>query len=170
MGRSCTVCDHAELAEINRLLVSGDSIAGIARGYAVSEDSLWRHKESHVPKTLAASPSTKDVINGDNLLDQLQQARQKAVSLPDMAIEAADTKVYGAPSNYLREIREQIKLWAELEGRLALHPQINFTQVSIYNAPEWFAVGDLLAKVLSPYPELRAEVAKELLVLQEAHK
>jgi hypothetical protein len=46
------------------------------------------------------------------------QARQKAIVLLDMAIEAADTKVYCAPSTYLREIREQIKLWAELEGRL----------------------------------------------------
>jgi len=153
MGRSCTVCDHLELEEINRRLVSGNSIAGISRDFAVSEDALGRHKESHVPKTLAASPSTEDVINGDKLLDQLKEARQKAVNLLDKAINAADTRVYGAPSQYLGEIRQQIKLWAELEGRLASQPHI-----TIINNPEWVELRTVILIALDPYPQAREAV------------
>lgn len=152
MARICTVCNHSDVEEIDRRLVSGDSIAGIARDFAVSEDSLRRHFDNHVPETLAASPSTKDIINGDNLLDQLQSARDKAIELLDMAIAAGDTKVYGPPSSYLSEIRQQIKLWAELEGRISAQPTVN-----ILALPEWLTLREQIVVALRPYPEaLRA--------------
>jgi hypothetical protein len=153
MARICTVCNHSDVEEIDRRLVSGDSIAGIARDFAVSEDSLRRHFDNHVPETLAASPSTKDIINGDNLLDQLQSARDKAIELLDMAIVAGDTKVYGPPSSYLSEIRQQIKLWAELEGRISSQPQI-----TIINNPEWVELRTAIIVALDPYPEAKAAV------------
>jgi hypothetical protein len=74
-----------------------------------------------------------------------------------MAIEAADTKVYGAPSNYLREIREQVKLWAELEGRLATQPQIN-----ILVNPQWVELRTTIIKALEPYPEAREAIVNAI--------
>jgi hypothetical protein len=156
--------------EINSKIASQEKLADISREFAVSEDALSRHKDRCIIKALAASPNTKDIINGDNLLDQLQAARASALDLLDKAIEAQDTKVYGAPSNYLREIRAQIELWAKLEGRLAEQPQINFSQVSIYASTEWVAVGDILARVLAGYPELRSQVAGELASLARGAK
>jgi len=148
MARICTVCAHSDVEEIDRRLVSGDSIAGIARDFAVSEDSLRRHFDNHVSKILSASPSAKDIINGDNLLDQLQAARDKALALLDMAIAAGDTKVYGPPSSYLSEIRQQIKLWAELEGKIAAQPTIN-----VLLLPEWLTLREQIVAALRPYPE-----------------
>ena len=165
MGRTCTVCSHKDVDEINRLLLCSDSYRDIARQFGLSKDALARHKESHIPELLSKSQDAKDSLQADNLLTQLQEARTKAIELLDMAVEARNAKVYGPPSSYLSEIRQQIKLWAELEGRLAAQPQI--TQINIYSSPEWLAVGNLLARILAPYPQLRAEVAKELLALQE---
>lgn len=156
-GPACSICKDSRIDEINSRLACDGKLAEISREFAVSEDALQRHKDKCIIKSLIASPNTKDVINGDNLLDQLQKARDKAIELLDMAIAAGDTKVYGAPSNYLREIREQIKLWAELEGRLASQPQI-----TIINNPEWIELRTKILVALDPYPQAKGALVRAI--------
>jgi hypothetical protein len=144
--------------EINSKIASQEKLADISREFAVSEDALSRHKDRCIIKALAASPNTKDIINGDNLLDQLQAARTSALDLLDKAIAAGDTKVYGPPSSYLSEIRQQIKLWAELEGKLATQPQI-----TIINNPEWIELRTLIVVALDPFPEAKEAVVNAIL-------
>lgn len=166
-GPTCSICADPRIDEINSKIASQEKFADISREFGVSQDALSRHSKKCIVKALAATPNTKDVITGDNLLCQLQEARTKAIELLDMAIAAGNTKVYGSPSSYLSEIRQQIKLWAELEGKLAVQPQI---QVNIYQSPEWQAVGTILARLLSGYPDLKAAVAAELKALSEDHR
>jgi len=147
-GPTCSICKHHMVDEINRRIASREKLADISRELAVSEDALSRHKDKCIITALSATPNTKDVINGDNLLSQLQEARSKAIELLDMAIAAGDTKVYGPPSSYLSEIRQQIKLWAELEGKLASQPTVNIT----LNA-EWLELRTAIVAALRPYPE-----------------
>lgn len=151
-GPTCSICKDPHVEEINSQIASQEKLADISREFAVSEDALSRHKDKCIIKSLAASPNTKDVINGDNLLDQLQDARASALDLLDKAIAAGDTKIYGPPSSYLSEIRQQIKLWAELEGKIATQPTIN-----ILVLPEWLSLKERIVAALRPYPEaLRA--------------
>lgn len=157
MGRTCTVCAHKDVDEINRLLLCSDSYRDIARQFGLSKDALARHKESHIPDLLSKSEDIKEVVNADNLLAQLQEARTSALDLLDKAIEAGNTKVYGPPSSYLSEIRQQIKLWAELEGRLASQPQVNIT----LNA-EWISLRSTIIQALQPFPEARRAVIDAL--------
>lgn len=152
-GPTCSICNNPRVEEINAQILDNQKLAEISRKFAVSADALQRHSDKCIVKVLAASPSTEEVINGDVLLNQLKEVREKAVDLLDMAIDVADTKVYGAPSQYLREIREQIKLWAELEGRLASQPQIN-----ILVNPQWVELRTVIIKALEPYPEAREAV------------
>lgn len=154
-GPKCSICDNPGVEEINMQILDNQKLAEISRKFAVSEDALQRHSDKCIIRSLASTPTTAEVITGDKLLDQLKEARQKAVDLLDKAIAAADTKVYGAPSQYLREIRGQIKLWAELEGRLASQPQ-----VTIINNPEWIEIRTLIVKALDPFPQ-----AKEAVIL-----
>jgi len=157
MGRTCTVCAHKDVAEIDRLLLCSDSYRDIARQFGLSKDALARHKDSHIPELLSKSEDIKEVVNADNLLAQLQEARTSALDLLDKAIEAGDTKIYGPPSSYLSEIRQQIKLWAELEGRLASQPQVNIT----LNA-EWIELRSTIIQALQPFPEARRAVINAL--------
>jgi len=157
MGRQCTVCGHKDLDEINRLLLCSDSYRDIARQFGLSKDALARHKESHIPEALSKSQDAQEVLQADNLLIQLQEARTKAIELLDKAIAAGDTKIYGPPSSYLSEIRQQIKLWAELEGRLASQPQVNIT----LNA-EWVELRTLIIKALDPYPQAKEAVVNAI--------
>lgn len=170
MGRQCTVCAHNDIEEINRLLLCSDSYRDIARQFGLSKDALARHKESHIPKELLKSNDIQEIAKADVLLVQLGEICEKTLSLLDKAEQAADTRIYGAPVAYLREVREQFKLIAELEGRLAAQPQITLQQVSIYHSPEWSRVGDILAQVLAPYPELRQQIAAEFIELERGHK
>lgn len=169
-GPACSICTHPAVDEINSRIANQDKLAAISREFAVSEDALRRHRDKCIITALSSTPKTRDVINGNNLLAQLEEARSKAIELLDMAIAAGNTKIYGSPSSYLSEIRQQIKLWAELDGMISTQPQINLNQVNIYNSPEWLKVGALLARILAPYPELRAQVAEELRALQKEEK
>ncbi|NBJ15083.1 MAG: hypothetical protein FNP40_05840 [Dehalobacter sp. 4CP] len=153
MARTCTVCSHPEKEEIDRLLVRGDSIAGIARDFAVSEDALKRHFDNHVPKTLAASPSAKEITDADKLLSEIEEVKNRALRLLDKAENAQDTRVYGPPSQYLKEFREYVRLMAELSGKLAAQPQI-----TIINNPQWVELRTLIIGALEPYPEAREAV------------
>ena len=153
MGRTCTVCSHKDVDEINRLLLCSDSYRDIARQFGLSKDALARHKESHIPELLLKSQDVKDSLQADNLLTQLQEARARAIELLDMAISAGDTKVYGPPSSYLSEIRQQIKLWAELEGKLSSQPQI-----TIINNPEWVELRAVILTALDDFPDAKQRV------------
>ncbi|MDD3523542.1 MAG: hypothetical protein PHQ41_02490 [Candidatus Cloacimonetes bacterium] len=153
MGRQCTVCAHKDLEEINKLLLCSDSYRDLARQFGLSKDALARHKESHIPTELLKSNDIQEIAKADVLLVQLEEIREKTLSLLDKAERAADTRVYGAPVAYLREVREQIKLLAELEGRLASQPQI-----TIINNPQWIVLRTQIIGALEPYPEAREAV------------
>jgi hypothetical protein len=42
--------------------------------------------------------------------------------------------------------------------------------LNIYQSPEWSAVGDILARILTPYPDLRQQVAAEFIALESSGK
>jgi hypothetical protein len=117
-----------------------------------AKPSVERHVKGHLPDALLKAKDIKDVANGDSLLDELKKARERTFSLLDKAEAAADTRVYGSPVAYLKEIREQIKLLAELEGRLATQPTVN-----VLVLPEWLELKTRIVAALRPYPDaLRA--------------
>ena len=113
-----------------------------------AKPSVERHVKGHLPGALLKAKDIKDVANGDSLLEQLKTARERTFSLLDKAEEAADTRVYGAPVAYLKEIREQLKFVAELEGKISGQPQIN---ISIH--PEWTELKAVIITTLRKYPE-----------------
>ena len=156
-GPTCSICEDPRIEEINSLIASQEKLADISRKFAVSEDALSRHKSKCIITALSATSNTKDVIAGDLLLEQLQAARTKTLELLDMAIEVANSKVYGTPSAYLREIREQIKLWAELEGRISNQPQI-----TIINNPEWVELRTVIVQALDNFPEAKMAVVNAI--------
>ncbi|MFA6372809.1 MAG: hypothetical protein WCW68_09300 [Methanothrix sp.] len=113
-----------------------------------AKPSVERHVKGHLPGALLKAKDIEDVANGDTLLDELKKARDRTYSLLDKAEAAANTKVYGAPVAYLKEIREQLKFIAELEGKISSQPQIN---ISIH--PEWVELKAVIITTLQKYPE-----------------
>lgn len=163
MPRTCTVCAHKDLDEINKRLLCSDSYRDIARQFGLSKDALARHKESHIPELLSKSKDLQEAASADKLLAQLEEAREKTLRLLDMAIEAADTKAYGPPSGYLAELRQQIKLWAELEGRIREQAvSVSLQQVNILEHPEWVDLKTRIITALRPFPDAAEAVVRAL--------
>jgi hypothetical protein len=163
MTRTCTICTHPDLEEIDKQLLIDRSYRDIAGQFGTSKSSLERHhKGGHISEVLVKAQGAKEEIRGDKLLDDLKSVRTKTEELLNKAEKAGEIRAWPA---FLREMREQIKLMGELEGKLASQPQINFNQVNIYQSPEWSKVGELLAEVLADYPELRRVVSGRLLEL-----
>lgn len=88
--------------------------------------------------------------NAASFFDQLREVRDKAASLLDQAEDSDNLRAAGV---FLRELREQIRLMAELEGRIASQPQI-----TIINNPEWVELRTVIISALEPYPEAREAV------------
>lgn len=115
-----------------------------------SRSSVERHVKGHLPDALLKASDIAVVANGDILLDQLKEARDRTLSLLNKAEEAENVKAFGPPVSYLREIREQLKLLAELEGRIAAQPTTNITV-----SAEWVELRTVIITALDPFPQAR---------------
>jgi len=159
-GRPCTVCQHPKRDEIDKRLASNANFAGISRDYAgisrdfagISEDALKRHKEKHLPGTLAKAENIKEVVKADALLEDVKALRKKALGILEAAEKAGDLKTALLG---IREARSCMELLAKVEGQLKDGPQINFVL-----SAEWIELRTLIITALDPYPE-----AKEAMVL-----
>lgn len=158
--------------------ITGETFRNISQEFGYSEYALRRHKENHLVidlseakqavekakeeakqreveaakaatladlKDKAASSMSARLENAINFLDQLREIRNRAADFLDQAESAQDLKACGV---FLRELREQIKLMAELEGKLASQPTVN-----ILVNPEWVQLRTRIVTALQPHPE-----------------
>ncbi len=184
MARPCSICSHSERLEIDRLLLGGEPYRNIAERFKLSIGSISRHREAHIGTDLRDVREAKEQAREEALaqircdeleaikeeisaegadtmaarletcasfLDQLKAVRDRAANLLDRAESSQDMKAAGT---FLKELREQIRLMAELEGKISQQPQ-----VTIINNPEWIELRTVIIQALDPYPE-----AKEALV------
>jgi len=86
--------------------------------------------------------------------DQLKILRERAATLLDQAESSQDMKSAGT---FLKELREQIRLMAVLEGKLQSSPQI-----TIVNDPEWVEIRTLIITALDDYPEAKEAVVNAI--------
>jgi hypothetical protein len=161
--------------------LSGETFRVLSREFGYSEDALSRHKANHLSADLGGVKAAMDeareealaevrrkqtettkaeakegmasrLENAANHLDQLREVRSKAASFLDQAEAAQDLRAAGT---FLKELREQIRLMAELEGKLASQPQI-----TIINHPEWVELRTSITMALDPYPDAKEAVLR----------
>jgi len=113
MTRKCTICSHPERNEIDMLLLSGtSSLRDIADQFGISKSSLERHKsQGHISEVLAKAEHAAQTSQGNSLLAQVQELREKSLSLLKRAEESGDLRTAAI---FLRELREQIRLLAAM--------------------------------------------------------
>ena len=163
--------------------LTGESFRRIVEDFGYSETALRRHLENHIAADLGdikaimeqariealeeaktkeredlreeVASAAKDSMaarleNAASFIDQLREVRDKAAGLLDQA-EASDN--LRAAGVFLRELREQIRLMAELEGKISSQPQL-----TIINNPEWVELRTLIITALDDFPEARQAV------------
>jgi hypothetical protein len=151
MPRSCTVCNHPNLEDIDRALVAGEANTALSSLFAVSEQALRRHKGSHLPAKLVMAQAAEEVAQADDLLGQMQNLQQRTLAI----LEAAEsTNQHRTALSAIREARSNLELLAKLLGELDDRPQVN-----VLVSPEWLELRAIIVTALEPHPEaLRAVV------------
>jgi len=156
--RTCTVCQHPQLAEINKALMDRESYRSIAQRFAASPDAMYRHKVEHMPAAVVKAHEAKEVAQADDLLAQLKGLRSKAVGILLAAEQAGDLRTALLA---IREARACLETLLEVEGELNRRPQVNLTI-----SAEWVEVRAVLMQALASYPDARAAVGQALLEVQ----
>ncbi len=134
MARPCTVCAHAQRAEIDADLAAGTGSSEVARSYELSRHSIDRHRSptaGHVPQAV--------------LVEAWQTARQQAAighadlaqRLIDLAADATVVRLRaaatGRDNTVLRAIETERGLLADLAVRLGITSE-DVRQEAVYAA------------------------------------
>lgn len=154
MGRKCSVCQHQQLSEIDQAIVNGRSFRDIALQFHISHMAVARHARKHLPATLVEAHAARQVTHADDLLEQVRQLKDKALSILESAEEAGK---HGAALTGIREVRGCIELLGKLEGQLS-----EKLVVDLRLSNEWIDIRGKVFAALGPFPIARVAVAKAL--------
>jgi hypothetical protein len=158
MPRTCTVCAHPDRPAIDQMLVNRQPFRHIAAHAGLSTSALVRHHDDHLPAQLAQAKTAAEAAQAEDLLQQVQALRGKALELLRKAEGEGD---YRTALQGVREARACVELLLEVEGELDRRPQVN-----VLVSAEWRTVRAALLEALTPYSEARAAVAGRLLMLE----
>jgi transposase-like protein len=151
MPRTCTICAHEKRQEIDRAIVAGGSIRAIAGRFGTSRMALQRHKESHLPATLAEAHEAEEVARADTLLDQVNDLQAKTLAILQKAERAGDLRT---AATAIGQARQNLELLGKLAGELRPDTQVNV----LVTSPAWVEVRSKLLRALEPYPEAKQAV------------
>ena len=161
MPRECTACVHPEAFAINEAIAVGKlSNRAIASQFDLGREAIRRHRE-HISELLVKASQAMEVAEADFLIDKLRGLEADAREALD-ANRGEDWRVFLAA---LSEIRENIKLLAQVSGKLQeaqlqMNTQVNI--IRLEDHPEWQRIEDVLTRALEPYPAARYAVADAL--------
>src|SRR5919107_1633798 len=120
MPRSCPICDHEDLDEINAALASNERIRTIAERWSVRKTALMRHRNEHLPYSAieakeaeAKEAETKEAEEdalGDDLLDQVRDLQERALATLEEAEEAEELN---AALRAIREVKSALELMTD---------------------------------------------------------
>ncbi len=158
MPRRCTICTHKKREEIDSALVTGERFRNIAKRYAVTLAPLVRHRDDHIPAALTKAQEAAEAAQADNLLAQVCDLRDKALSVLESAENADDLRTAIAA---IREARGCVELLGKLAGQLNDAPTVN-----LFISAEWRTVQAIILTALEPHADARLAVADALAQLE----
>jgi hypothetical protein len=156
MPRSCTICEHREREEIDRLLVGDSSNLAVSSLFGVSESAVRRHKANHLPAKLVMAQKAEEIAEADDLLAQVRDLQAKTL---DILKAAESSKQHRTALSAIREARSNVELLAKLLGELDERPQVN---IALIEHPDYGRLEDAIFRALEHYEEARWAVADEL--------
>ena len=89
MARPCSICNHSERLEIDRLLLSGEPYRNIAETFKLSIGSISRHREAHIGTDLRDVREAKEQAR-EEALAQIKSDELEAIK-EEISTEAAES-------------------------------------------------------------------------------
>ncbi len=154
MSRACQTCQHAEVAAIDRALVSGQSLRDLSALFRVSEDSLARHRDADIPQAVAKAQEVEDITRGLDVVKQLRTINGVTMQILSEARQRKDPEI---ALKAIDRIQRQIELQAKLLGDLDERPVVN-----VVLSPEWLSLRLVIVQALADHPEAQRAVVMAL--------
>lgn len=155
-GVACTVCTHADVDQINAMLLGKTTFAKVAVKFSLSKDAVRRHNDNHLGEVLAAlKESQRAEAGGDSTsaLVRLEELYERTNELLEQAQHAGNG---GQVLQAVREARATLESIAKITGELNDKPQLT---INLAASPEWMQLQGVLLAALSPFPDARLAVA-----------
>jgi hypothetical protein len=150
MPRRCSICQHDRRQEIDEAIVAGESYSALSRKYAVSRDSVRRHRENgHVDRKLIKAKEARETIEAGTLFDRVRNLHDRALRILEKAEKSEQLR---AATSAIREVRGIL----ELEGRL--RGELEQFSINIHLNPQWVQIRNIIVSVLEKHPESLNEV------------
>ena len=115
MPRTCTVCIHKQLSEINAALLRNEAYRSVAKRFGASESAVYRHQQEHLPAALMKAKDAAELVQADSLMEKIAQLEQEARRLGRKAEDAGDLRTAMAA---VRELVRIVELLAKTQGEL----------------------------------------------------
>jgi hypothetical protein len=138
--------------------VAGESLGKIATEYHVIDESLRRHRDSHLPARMVKAAEVEDVRQALDVVAQLKAINSASLQVLADARRAGDGEL---ALKAVDRVHRQIELQAKLLGELDDRPVVN-----VLLAPEWLQLRGALLSALTPYADARMAVAGALASLE----
>lgn len=90
MSRPCTVCTHESRGEIEVAAVGAEPNRRVATRFRITESSLRRHLESHLPRAMVVAREAAEMTQADALLGRVHRIETDARRLLQKAEETGD--------------------------------------------------------------------------------
>lgn len=93
MPRSCSICEHDDLKEINEALASNEWIRDIADRWSLSKTALMRHRNEHLPVSVIeaqADEEAEEDVDADGLVDNVRDLQKNTLTILEEAEEAEE--------------------------------------------------------------------------------
>lgn len=85
MPRTCSVCSHPSLSEIDKALVTRQSYCAISRSFGLGRDALRRHAKEHLPERLKKASEHEDVREALDVVAQLKSINEASLAILEEA-------------------------------------------------------------------------------------
>src|SRR5436309_452764 len=81
MPQTCTICRDKQRREIDEALLRGEPYRSIAKRTGTSTAALARHKQGHIPASLARLEEAKDVEYAGSVFERLKTINRETVAI-----------------------------------------------------------------------------------------
>jgi hypothetical protein len=167
----CQVCDHPQREAIDRAIIARDSLRKIGTMFGTDKNAIKRHKDICMKRTIPAITAPVQVPEYQTpaeiaiVQQTVRSVAQRAGELVDRMEQAfkecQSTKDYNILTKCSKEVREGLRLLAQLSGELSPNNQVNL-QVNVptmRDSKEW----PIIIRIIERHPEIRAELNQALL-------
>ena len=165
-GSKCTVCNHANRAQIDLAIASGVAKKRIAERFGgLSMDAVWRHGKDHLPPEMRAALALKLIRKerdtravlleeGAGTIEAIRALRGPMFARFLAACDAGDDR---SAAQLAGRIHEGLALSARITGEMI--PAVGTSVTNIVLSPDYQKLRTELIRALMPYPEAREAVA-----------